>query len=82
LSLDAKMLGFEVFLVILIYPLIFRASSSMDCYGFCKSKFRVLNFGLFRCLNPRLLISGLIAFRVLINPRLSMDSMENEYFLG
>jgi hypothetical protein len=54
----------------------------MDCYGFCKSEFRVLNFGLFRCLNPRLLISRLIAFSVLINPRLYMDSMENGYFWG
>jgi hypothetical protein len=52
----------------------------MDCYGFCKFEFRVLNFGLFRCLNLRLLISGLIAFRVLINLRLSMSSMENGYF--
>jgi hypothetical protein len=31
------------------------------------------------CLNPRLLISGLIAFRVLINRRLSMGSIENGY---
>jgi len=54
----------------------------MDCYGFCKSEFRILNFGLFRCLDPRLLFSGLIAFRVLINSRLSMDSMENGHFWG
>jgi hypothetical protein len=51
----------------------------MDYHGFCKSEFSVLNLGLFRCLNPRLLISGLIAFRVLINPRLFMGSMENGY---
>jgi hypothetical protein len=48
--------------------------SIMDCYGFCKSEFR--------CLNPILLISGLIAFRVLINPRFSMGSMENGYLWG
>jgi hypothetical protein len=38
-----------------------------------------VKFGAFRCLNPRLLISGLIAFCVLINPGLFMGSMENGY---
>jgi hypothetical protein len=36
----------------------------------------------FRCLNPRLFIFELIAFRVLINPRLSMGSMEKLVFIG
>jgi hypothetical protein len=50
----------------------------MDYYGFCKSEFRVLIW-VVRYLNPRLLISGLITFRVLINSRLFMGSMENRY---
>jgi hypothetical protein len=52
--------------------------NSMDYYGFCKSEFRVLIW-VVRYLNPRLLISGLITFRVLINSRLFMGSMENKY---
>jgi len=50
----------------------------MDYYGFCKSEFRVLIWAV-RYLNPRLLICRLITFRVLINPRLFMGSMENGY---
>jgi len=38
-----------------------------------------VKFEAFSCLNPRLLISGLIVFSVLINPRLFMGSMKNEY---
>jgi hypothetical protein len=41
-----------------------------------------VKFEAFRCLNSTLLISGLIAFRMLINHRLSMGSIENEYIWG
>jgi hypothetical protein len=41
-----------------------------------------VKFGAFRCLNPRLLISRLIAFRVLINPMLSMGLKKKKVFMG
>jgi len=53
--------------------------------GICfeNPKFDGLNyFGAFRCLNPRMVVCTLIAYRVLINSKLSMASMKNRYLWG